>query len=253
MGRAMDGRPRDSGGRRVPTPRGAAKATAPDRVLRFDRTERALHWTVAVLFAILMATGLALYFPSVAALVGRRALVARVHLWTGLILPIPLLAALIGPWGARLRGDLRRVNYWTKGEVRLLVSLGRRGPRVVDKFNPGQKANAIFIGCAIAFMLVSGAILHWFRFFPLDWRTGATLVHDLGALAVFLVVTGHVAFALTHRDALRSMVKGWVTKPWARAHAPEWLEEVSSTEVTAAPATGRGRAGRTAPTGGGSR
>jgi formate dehydrogenase subunit gamma len=206
-------------------PGGAARADV--RVLRFDWTERALHWSTACLFGIVMATALALYFPSVAAIVGRRHLVEQIHLWTGIALPVPLAAAVVGPWGARFRGDLRRMNYWTRDEVRHLFTLGRRGRRPVDKFNPGQKANAIFVGCAMAVMLASGAVLQWFRFFPLSWRSGATFVHDLGALAVFVVVIGHVAFALTHRDALRSMVRGWVTEAWARRHAPDWLEELS--------------------------
>jgi formate dehydrogenase subunit gamma len=196
-------------------------------VLRFDRIERSLHWTTAVLFGVAMATGLALYFPSVASLVGRRELIARIHLWDGVALPVPVLVAVAGPWGARLRRDFRRINFWTRGELRRLMTLGRRGPATVDKFNPGQKANAIFVGAAMAVMLASGAVLQWFRFFPLGWRTGATLVHDLGALAVFAVVTGHVAFALTHPDALRSMLRGWVSEAWARRHAAEWLDEVT--------------------------
>jgi formate dehydrogenase subunit gamma len=68
-------------------------------------------------------------------------------------------------------------------------------------------------------------MLKWYRFFPLSWRTGATFVHDVLALAIFVVVFGHVVFALTHRDALRSMIKGWVTEAWARAHASAWLSE----------------------------
>jgi formate dehydrogenase subunit gamma len=215
-------------GRRRTTSGGTADNAR--RVLRFDRTERALHWVTAVLFGIVMATGLALYFPSVAAIFGRRELIERIHLWDGLALPVPLLVAVVGPWGARLRADLRRINFWSRGEVRRLFSLGRRGPETVDKFNPGQKANAIFIGSAMAVMLASGAVLQWFRFFPLDWRTGSTLVHDLGALAVFAVVTGHIAFALTHPDALRSMVRGWVTEAWARRHASAWLQGVREEE-----------------------
>ena len=55
-----------------------------------------------------------------------------------------------------------------------MKTLGRKAPQVVDKFNPGQKLNAIFIGAAIVVMLATGAMLKWFRFFPVDWRTGAT-------------------------------------------------------------------------------
>jgi formate dehydrogenase subunit gamma len=167
--------------------------------------------------------------------VGRRALVEEIHLWAGIALPVPLLIAILGPWGARFRRDLRRINVWTRDEVTWLNALGRKAPKVVDKFNPGQKLNAIFIGASIVVMLATGVMLKWFGFFPLDWRSGATFVHDVFAFAIFFVVAGHVLFALANPESLRSMIKGWVTKAWAARHAPGWLaEEESKIEPDAA-------------------
>ena len=198
------------------------------RILRFDRVERAAHWANAVLFGILMATALPLYFVQVDQFVGRRVLVENIHTWSGVALPVPLIVSLAGPWGERLRRDVRRINLWTAAELRWLWSLGRQSISQPDKFNPGQKLNALFTAGAIVVMLATGSILKWYRFFPLDWRTGATFVHDVLALAIFVVVLGHIAFALTHRDALRSMFRGWVTESWARRHASAWLKEEQS-------------------------
>ena len=195
------------------------------RILRFDGVQRAAHWANALLFGILMLTALPLYFPSLSDVVGRRALVANIHVWSGVALPVPLLISLLGPWGAQMRRDLRRINVWTNEEVKWLRSLGRNAPRVVDKFNPGQKLNAIFVGGSIVVMLATGFILKWFRFFPVNWRTGATFVHDALAFAIFAVVIGHILFALTHRDSMRSMIKGWVSEAWAARNAPGWLRE----------------------------
>jgi formate dehydrogenase subunit gamma len=195
------------------------------RIVRFDGVQRSAHWANALLFGILMLTALPLYFGSLADVFGRRAIVAEVHLWTGLALPVPLLISLLGPWGSQMRRDVRRINKWTKDEVAWLRLLGRSAPRVVDKFNPGQKLNAIFIGASILVMLGTGFILKWFRFFPVNWRTGATFVHDVLAFAIFAVVFGHILFALAHRDSMRSMIKGWVTEAWAARHAPGWLRE----------------------------
>ena len=223
---------------------GARRATV--RILRFDLVQRSAHWANALLFGILMATALPLYFGSLGALVGRRGLVEQIHLWAGIALPLPIVVSLVGPWGRRMRRDLRRINCWTRDEIRWLRTLGGpSAPPVVDKFNPGQKLNAIFIGAVIAVMLGSGCVLKWFELFPLSWRSGATFVHDVFALAIFLVVLGHVGFALTHVDVLRSMVTGWVDERWAARHAPEWLEEVraegGATEAapTAAPGAPR--------------
>ncbi len=198
------------------------------RIVRFDAVQRAAHWANALLFGILMATALPLYFGSIASVVGRRALVEQIHLWAGLALPVPLLITILGPWGVQFRRDLRRINVWTRDEVTWLKALGRKAPKVVDKFNPGQKLNAIFIGASIVVMLATGAMLKWFRFFPVGWRSGATFVHDVFAFAIVVVVVGHVLFALAHPESLRSMIKGWVTKPWAARHAPGWLAEEES-------------------------
>jgi formate dehydrogenase subunit gamma len=195
------------------------------RVLRFDRVQRTAHWANATLFGILMLTALPLYFASLSDVVGRRALVANIHVWSGIALPVPVVISLLGPWGATMRRDIRRINVWTSDEVKWLRQLGRNAPRVVDKFNPGQKLNAIFVGGSILVMLGTGFVLKWFGFFPVSWRTGATFVHDVLALAIFVVVIGHILFALTHPESFRSMLKGWVSEAWAARNAPGWLKE----------------------------
>ena len=195
------------------------------RVLRFDRVQRTAHWANALLFLILMATALPLYFGSLGDVIGRRHLVAQIHLWTGVALPFPLIVSLIGPWGARMRKDAKRINRWTRDELRWLRTFGRNATPL-DKFNPGQKLNALFTAGVTVIMLATGSMLQWFRYFPVSWRTGATFVHDCFAFAIFFVVFGHIAFAIGHRDALRSMIKGWVTEKWAASHAEGWWREI---------------------------
>jgi formate dehydrogenase subunit gamma len=134
--------------------------------------------------------------------------------------------SLLGPWGRGLRRDVRRLNLWTPDERRWLRSLGRYPVVEPGKFNAGQKLNAAFTAGVIVAMLATGSVMHWYKPFPVDWRTGATFVHDVLAFAVFAVVIGHICFALTHRDALRSMFRGWVTRAWARVHAPAWMKEL---------------------------
>jgi formate dehydrogenase subunit gamma len=198
---------------------------AVSRILRFDRVQRTAHWANALLFGILMLTALLLYFPGLSGIVGRRALVVNIHVWTGIALPVPLLISVVGPWGVRMRRDLRRVNRWTRDEIAWLWALGRNVPRVVDKFNPGQKLNSIFVGGSILVMLATGIVLRWFQFFPVSWRMGATFVHDLLALAIFVAVIGHIILAIAHPEAMRSMFSGWVSTRWAARHAPAWLNE----------------------------
>ncbi len=194
------------------------------RVLRFDRVQRGAHWANALLFFSLIFTAIPLYFGSFFGIVLPRHLIEMIHLWSGLALPLPIIISLIGPWGKAMRRDVRRINYWTRDEIRWMRTLGRSRLEA-DKFNPGQKLNAIFVGASIFVMLVTGAMLQWFRFFPVPWRSGATFVHDLFAYAIFFVVVGHIVMALTHRDMLRSIFKGWVSRSWAERHAARWLRE----------------------------
>lgn len=199
------------------------------RILRFDRVQRAAHWANALLFGVLMFTAIPLYFGSFFGVVFPRHVIEQIHLWCGLTLPLPLIISLLGPWGRAMRHDVRRINYWTKSEIRWLRTLGRSSLDG-DKFNPGQKLNAIFVTVAILVMLVTGSMLQWFRFFTVDLRQGATFVHDVFALVIFVVVAGHIYMALTHRDSLRSIFKGWVSESWAKTHARGWFNEVTASD-----------------------
>ncbi len=203
-------------------------ASAP--LLRFDLTERLVHWANAALFAILMATAAALYLPPVSAAVGRRQLVVTIHVYAGLILPFPLLLGLVGRRsGRRLRADLRRLNRWIAEDRVWMRRRGWRPERVTGlaqgKFNAGQKLNAAFTGGAMLVMLATGSIMNWYKLWPLSWRTGATFVHDWIAIALFFTITGHIMFAYSDRESLQSMSGGTISQTWARRRAPRWLDE----------------------------
>ena len=192
------------------------------RVMRFDGVERALHWVNAALFLALLFTASILYVGPLSAAFGRRELIRQIHVWCGLALPVPLLLAVAGRWGSALRADVRRLNRWDDDDRRWMRSFGRDPFVKLDKFNPGQKLNAAFTVGTMAVMLVTGSVMNWFHYFPVDWRTGATFVHDWLAVIAFVVVVGHIGTALADPDALRGMVRGWVPARWARDRRPRW-------------------------------
>jgi formate dehydrogenase subunit gamma len=210
--------------------RSAARRDRPEPeppLLRFDRRERALHWVNATLFGILMLTGAALYAGPISAIVGNREVVRTIHVYSGLLLPVPLLLAVLGRRGARLRTDLGRLNRWSRDDARWFRRRRRAGV-VLGKFNPGQKLNAAFIAGAAIVMLGTGSVMKWFDLFPLDWRTGATFVHDWFAIGIWVAVIGHIMFAVKDGDALDGMIGGTVPAAWARTKAPLWYEELRS-------------------------
>jgi formate dehydrogenase subunit gamma len=189
---------------------------------RFTRAERALHWATAAAVLTAAITGLILYVGPLTALVGRRNLVKDVHVVAGLAMPVPLVLAYAGRWRAAVRADVRRLGRWTRADRRWLWSRGREARDQVGKFNAGQKANAAFVVGMIPVMVATGAIMRWYEPFDLRYRTGATFVHDWTAIVTWVVVTGHIAFALADRGSLRGMLTGRVSRAWAAHHHPLW-------------------------------
>lgn len=207
---------------------------------RFDCVERAVHWTTAGLLVVLIFTGASLYLSSLGQLLGRRALIEDIHVYCGIALPVPVVLALAGPWGRKLRADLRRFNRWTGQDRLWLRAALQERPRrqamyaelELGKFNAGQKLNAAWTAGAGLVMLGTGAIMRWYHPWPLSWRTGATFVHDWIALAIGVVVIGHIWMASTHPEALRSMLNGRISRRWAERHAPSWLAQEAASAST---------------------
>ena len=151
---------------------------------------------------MLLATAAALYAGPISTLVGRRELVKQIHVIAGLALPVPLILAA---WRSLpFRADARRLNRWTAEDWKWL----RRRPSDAGKFNAGQKLNSAFVAGSIPVLLVTGSIMKWFGPFPLTWRTGATFVHDLVAIALGVAIVGHIAKGIADGDRLRTMVTG---------------------------------------------
>ena len=70
--------------------------------------------------------------------------------------------------------------------------------------------------------------MYWTGLVRLSWRSGATFVHDWVALALGLLVAGHIAVAFTDREARRGMRTGRVSRGWAQAEHRSWLEDVEA-------------------------
>jgi len=212
-----------------------------DELPRFTRAARALHWATAAAILTCALTGLVLYVGPLSTLVGRRNLVKDVHVIAGLAMPVPLVLAYLGRWRAGVRADVRHLARWSAADRRWLRTWGRDAGELVGKFNAGQKANAAFIAGMIPVTLATGSIMRWFDPFPVSWRTGATFVHDWTAIATWLIVAGHIAYALSDAGSLRGMVTGRVTRRWANDHHPLWAPEAEADAGDGQPVESSGR------------
>jgi formate dehydrogenase subunit gamma len=178
-------------------------------IVRFSRSERTLHWVNAGFFLYLLATGLILYLPRLSSLVGRRPLMKDLHFWGG-IGWVCALALVI------LLGDRRGLaRSW-----RELETLRH------DRFNVGQKVNALLNAAFVILFLVSGLLL-WFGERNTRFRFASTVwLHDALLYAALVLFVGHLYLAVIHpatRHSLRGMVRGTVDEGWARRHHPQWV------------------------------
>lgn len=204
----------------MPRPSEARPSGPAERVQRFTRAERWVHRATAALMGVCLVTAGCLYLPPLAELVGRRHLVVTVHEWAGLALPVPVLLGLAS---RAFRTDLRVLNrFGPHDRVWLRSALRRRGPRPAGKFNAGQKLWAAWLAGAVLVMLGTGLLMWFTRLAPLLWRTGATFVHDWLALALGVVLAGHIGKALGDPEARRGMRTGFVGRWWADAAHPLW-------------------------------
>jgi len=192
---------------------------------RFGRASRWVHWATATLMITCILTALVLYNGSVAVLVGHRHLVELIHVYSGCALPVPLVAGILS---RAYRDDAHRLNRFTSRDWAWLRSRTRRdGTIEVGKFNAGQKLNAALSTGSIGVLLVSGVVMYFVHLAPLSWRSGATFVHDWFALAVGLLVVGHIVMATKDPHAMSGMRTGRVPLRWARREHGAWAREVA--------------------------
>jgi formate dehydrogenase subunit gamma len=191
---------------------------------RFSRTERAAHWVHATAFLALLATGLALYFPSLSEAVGRRALLKDLHVYTavGWVIGLTLVVMLGDRRG--IRQTLHELDVYDADDLLWL----QRYPRPQGRFNAGQKLNAALTAAFAVLFAVSGSLLwlgerdHRFQF------ASSILLHDWLTFFSLVLLVGHLYLALIYpatRHALRGMTTGSVRKDWAARHHAKWVRE----------------------------
>jgi formate dehydrogenase subunit gamma len=204
----------------APSPR------APETIRRFGRTERTVHWTVAVLMLICITTAAILYNGALAIGIGHRHAIELIHVYCGFALPVPILLGLLS---RAYRADLGRLNRFAPSDWRWLRRRHRRNGKIrVGKFNAGQKLNAALTAGAILVLLGTGTLMYFVGLVRLSWRTGATFTHDWFALALGLLILGHIYLAINDPEARRGMRTGHVSIRWAREEHAAWAEELET-------------------------
>jgi formate dehydrogenase subunit gamma len=208
------------------------------RLPRFTRTERLLHWVHASAFLVLLGSGLALYLPSLAELIGRRPLLKDIHVYTAAAWAAALALVVLAGNRRALRATAHEVNLFDANDRSWLR--GRGAPQ--GRLNAGQKLNTIVTAAFAVLFAVSGTLL-WLGERDTRFRFAQTiLIHDWLTLASLILFLGHLYLAVIHpttRHALNGMTRGWVDADWARRHHATWAagfdEAVTSPEASRSP------------------
>lgn len=222
------------------------KAGRSGRVIeRYSLAKRWIHWFTAVVFLILMITGLILLFGRWALLpwLGAEAFSATArwstwaHNFTG---PVFVLAVIL-MFFSYLREALIDFKVDTLWLLRAGGYLGGKHPSA-GKINAGQKAWYWSVVIGGALMCITGLALDFPNLVQSrDLLRDAYQLHTITGvfLMAFLVVHVYLG-SIGTEGALEAMTRGHIDANWAKQHHDLWYEEVKdqaapAPEPTAAP------------------
>jgi formate dehydrogenase subunit gamma len=199
------------------------------RILRYTLHERIIHWIAGFAFVYLLLSGLAFWSPHLYWLsypLGGGQSVRAWHPWAG-VLFTAVCVRMRRIWRADMRVTTQD-REWQKSIARYIRNEDHHLPPI-GRFNAGQKYFFWLMFWGGFLLLVSGLIL-WFperipwRFAVL--RDAAILVHAASALATIggFIIHVYMGTAVV-RGGFTSIVRGEVSREWARTHHPLWLRE----------------------------
>ncbi|HWT80024.1 MAG TPA: formate dehydrogenase subunit gamma, partial [Candidatus Methylomirabilis sp.] len=204
-----------------------------DLILRHPVGERITHWAVAIAFVFLFLSGLAMFHPFffwLSFLFGEGQFMRFLHPIAG-----AALVLLFYPYAVQVWKD----NRWQPVDsawVKHMWGFMRKEYHAEDtgKYNAGQKLMFWSMVPIIAALFLTGVVVWqpWFApaFSPAVRRV-AGLLHAICAFIMFIGIGVHWYAAYWTRGAVRAMVRGTVTRPWAQFHHPVWYRKVTGKDA----------------------
>ena len=213
-----------------------------DRIVRFSLAERIAHWVHAASFFTLLLTGLMVMshkFLFLSVMVGGIQNARIIHKLAGIVFALgTVLIFVLGDHKAFGRW-LKDITTWGKVDLDFLKEFpkeflgGHANLPEQGRFNSGEKVNSLFILTGGAVLMTTGLMMWFADAMPLVIVRWAYPVHNLTALLMAAVVIAHMYLGLLHpgsKEAINGMLRGTVTRAFAKSHHAKWYREVTGEE-----------------------
>jgi formate dehydrogenase subunit gamma len=203
-----------------------------NEIVRHRLASRLVHWTVAVTFFLGLLTGMPIWAPVfgwMSHLLGGLSVCRIVHRWVGIAFTL-ISAVQFFHWRRDMRLAPEEKRTWLGPGVIRYLRYEDYDPNV-GKYNGGQKLFFFAATLGAVGLLASGLVMWFHSRFPEILREASYLLHDVTVVLFVAAVIWHIYLGTTAEPGtFGSMVRGTVTKTWARLHHPKWYREVTGEE-----------------------
>jgi formate dehydrogenase subunit gamma len=200
-----------------------------NEIVRHNRASRLIHWTVAVTFFLCVFTGMPIWTPVfgwMAHLFGGLTVARVIHPWAGVAFVLASIFMFF-QWISDMHLEPNERDWL--GPKALQYMRYETDDSEVGKYNGGQKLFFWAAGLGALSLLVSGLLMWFPRAFPPILMQLAYILHDVVFILFAVGIVFHIYLGTAAEPGtFGSMIRGTVTRQWARLHHPRWYREVVS-------------------------
>jgi formate dehydrogenase subunit gamma len=199
-----------------------------NEIVRHRLSSRLIHWSVALSFFVSVLTGMPIWTPFfrwMADLFGGLGACRVIHPWAGIVFTV-ISTVQFFHWLGDMKLEPHEKDWLGPRVWKYLKYQGDDSE--VGKYNGGQKL-FFFAACLGALgLLVSGVVMWYPLSFTQIVRELSILLHDVTFILFMAAIIWHIYLGTAAEPGtFGSMVRGTVTKAWARLHHPQWYREVT--------------------------
>jgi formate dehydrogenase subunit gamma len=180
---------------------------------------------------LLALSGLALFHPAMfflTNLFGGGPWTRILHPFIGLVMFVAFAGLALRFWRDNILD--KNDEQWLKQWEDVINNREDKLPEV-GRYNAAQKVLFwVMVACLIV-LLLSGFVF-WRPYFAPAFNITAVriavLLHSIAAFTLILGIIVHIYAAIWVKGSVRAMVRGYVTRAWARKHHPAWYRQMTN-------------------------